>query len=909
MNLGQPALSIALLAALAATAAALVLGWRLARAGRPSAGPLARHAVIEGMADGVIVLDAQRRIVDINPAAAEMVGCLPADALGRPADGLLAGWPGLAASPGEAVEARGGIVLECDGATRALEISITPLLDEAGRPQRHLVMLRDVSAEQAIHEKLQASEAHFQGILDAASSAIIAVDEEQRIIVFNRMAEHIFGYPAVEVLGKPLGMLLPERHRTGHMSHVETFAGGDEPWRQMGHRTVALFGQRQDGTEFPAEVSLSRFEADGKPILTAVLNDITLRQQTEKALLESEAKFRTLAETTPAAICLARVAPGVHEPKLLYVNSAAEAVTGYTHAELMAMDIRDLIHPASRELASPEYLERLPADGQPSSHQIRIVTKEGDTRWVNLTIVLATFDGEPAILSTAFDITDAKRIEEALHLSEDRYRILVENINDVIFALDIQGNFTYVSPVIKRLSEYQASEIIGRPIRDFVHPGDLDDLQRSFAQALTGQPEPIEFRLQAKGGSILHVRANARPVLADGQPLGLTGTLTDITETRRVQAAEREQRVLAEALRDTAAVLTSTLDLDEVLERILANAGRVVPHDASTVMLIHDGMSQVVRSDGFRGDEMHSGAWREGMAVGEVAELRQMVESGQPLLIPEYALPGSKPGRICSYMGAPIRMGGEMLGFLNLYLGNESQHAFSPAHLDRLQVFADEAAIAIRNAQLYEQAQQIAMMEERQRLARDLHDAVSQTLFSANVIAQMLPRMWQKNPDEVHKRLDQLHMLTQGALAEMRTLLLELRPAALADAQLADLLRHLTDALTGRKQIEVRLDVDGQPALPPDVKVAFYRIAQEALNNVAKHSNATETRVTLRGSPQGVEMTIYDNGRGIDPERIAPDRMGLTIMQERAEAISADFKLSSQPGSGTEVTVSWPEGD
>ncbi len=150
----------------------------------------------------------------------------------------------------------------------------------------------------------------------------------------------------------------------------------------------------------------------------------------------------------------------------------------------------------------------------------------------------------------------------------------------------------------------------------------------------------------------------------------------------------------------------------------------------------------------------------------------------------------------------------------------------------------------MENARLYEQAQALAALEERQRLARDLHDAVSQTLFSASLIAEVLPRLWERNPAEGQRSLAELHQLTRGALAEMRTLLLELRPAALLEVGLADLLRQLAEAVTGRSRVPIDLSLDKPYPLPPDVQVNLYRIAQEALSNVAKHSGASRATVS-----------------------------------------------------------------
>jgi PAS domain S-box-containing protein len=211
--------------------------------------------------------------------------------------------------------------------------------------------------------------------------------------------------------------------------------------------------------------------------------------------------------------------------------------------------------------------------------------------------------------------------------------------------------------------------------------------------------------------------------------------------------------------------------------------------------------------------------------------------------------------------------------------------------------------------ELRAQAEQLAVAAERSRLARDLHDAVTQTLFSASLIADVLPRIWERNPVEGKNRLEELRQLSRGALAEMRTLLLELRPAALMEANLAELLKQLAASIASRARVNVDVRVEGQAELPPDVKVSLYRIAQEALNNVAKHSGATEANVTLIVADHAntsVQLTVTDNGSGFDTRISKPTHIGLDIMRERAAAINAHLNVMSQPGQGTTVQVALP---
>ena len=204
---------------------------------------------------------------------------------------------------------------------------------------------------------------------------------------------------------------------------------------------------------------------------------------------------------------------------------------------------------------------------------------------------------------------------------------------------------------------------------------------------------------------------------------------------------------------------------------------------------------------------------------------------------------------------------------------------------------------------------ELAASKERQRLARELHDAVSQTLFSISLMAEVLPRIYEKDPEAGKQRLEELRQLTRGALAEMRMLLLELRPAALAETSLPDLLRQLGEAVVGRARIPVDVRIDETGSAPPEVAVALYRIAQEALNNVVKHAAAEQVTVTLRASSgddlDGLELTVADDGCGFAVDDVRSGRLGLGIMAERAESIGARLEVDSASGQGTVVRVAW----
>jgi signal transduction histidine kinase len=256
-----------------------------------------------------------------------------------------------------------------------------------------------------------------------------------------------------------------------------------------------------------------------------------------------------------------------------------------------------------------------------------------------------------------------------------------------------------------------------------------------------------------------------------------------------------------------------------------------------------------------------------------------------------------------AYLGIPLLVNDQVFGGLVFYF--QVRRIFSREDIQLAETLAGHAALAIENARLRHQAAEIAKLAERSRLARDLHDAVTQTLFSAGLIADVLPALWERNPELGRQKLAELRLLTRGALSEMRTLLLELRPDTLADVELGDLYRHLANAFSGRTRVPVDLVQDGQALLPPDVKEVFYRVAQEALNNIAKHANASAVQLRLNAQPGWVEVAIRDNGDGFDTTEVTPENLGLKIMRERAEAIGARLSIDSRPGEGTRIELVW----
>jgi ligand-binding sensor domain-containing protein/signal transduction histidine kinase len=393
------------------------------------------------------------------------------------------------------------------------------------------------------------------------------------------------------------------------------------------------------------------------------------------------------------------------------------------------------------------------------------------------------------------------------------------------------------------------------------------------------------------------------------------------TLAQRTLEIERRRQEL-EALYRADAELHRHLRLDQVLQALVDITVDILQADKSSLMVWDDRREKlVVRfARGFSAETLAQMAFTpdEGTA-GCVAT------TGEPVIVedagadPRIAKRDTiiEPEGIRSFMQVPIKVGGEIFGVFSAdyvqtrAFGDDEQRLFI--------ALAQRAALAIDTAQLYEQSREVAVVQERSRLARDLHDAVTQTLFSASLIAETLPDLWESNQVEGRQLLRELRQLSRGALAEMRTLLLELRPAALVEASMDHLLRQLAEAVVGRTGIPVTVTVEGRCTLPSDVHVALYRIAQEALNNVVKHAHASQVTVNLRCTPVqmsgdppldemkriSVELCVYDNGCGFHVDGVPHDRLGLGIIRERTQAIGAVLKIESKPGSGTRIVVTW----
>lgn len=503
--------------------------------------------------------------------------------------------------------------------------------------------------------------------------------------------------------------------------------------------------------------------------------------------------------------------------------------------------------------------------------------------------------------------------QEHLHTQEELFRLTFDQspLGAAIVGLDYR--FLRVNAALCQMIGYAAEELLGLDFQAITYPDDLEASLVPARRLADGELEhyAIEKRYIRKDGRIIWVNLLVQKVQSrNGRPLHFLGLVEDITERKQAEAAVRQARDELATLLDIAQQLVSTLDLESLLHQILEHLASLVSYNGAAILTragdtlelqAYRGLPSSYHSPGARFAASHIPAVHRMLATRQAFCLDDM--QADTTLTTTIAAMSGQPQRMRAWMGVPLIVKDEIIGMLSLF--HTQPGYYTQQHLERAQAFAYSVAIALDNAQLYRQAQAVATIEERTRIARDLHDAVTQTLFSASLIAEALPAAWKQSSEKGQRGLEELRQLTRSALAEMRTLLLELRPAALTEKPLGEIVRQLSTALMGRAKLPISLTVEGDCVLPPDVQVAFYRIAQEALNNIIKHAEAHQVTIALQCQPDQVQIQIQDDGRGFAPDGIGPGCLGLSIMRERVAQIGARLQINSHPGQGTRVTVLW----
>lgn len=403
----------------------------------------------------------------------------------------------------------------------------------------------------------------------------------------------------------------------------------------------------------------------------------------------SEARFRNLISQNADAILVVN-----EDQSIRFANPAAEALFGQVRGELVGSRFDHATTP---------------------SETTRIeISRNGSGRvYAEVRTVETVWDGQNVRLLTLRNVTAQQHIAEALRSSEARYRLLIESMADGLVQIDNEGQILFLNQKFAEMLEYSREELLGKPIRELVlRAEDVPLVESAPKSSSQGGGEVRELQLCKKNKEALWARVRVMPIASDdGELLGSISIHTDITEYKRAEEAELRQRARVLALADTAAALNSTLDFEQVLERILVNVGRVVPHDAASILLVEGGNARVVRARGYaeRGLEQ----WILGLrySINSVPTLQRVIVGGEPIVVGNTRtnrdwVRFSETEWVESHIAAPLWVKGEIIGLLAL--DSAAPDFFDAQHAADLKAFADQAATALENARWLDEAKQRA---------------------------------------------------------------------------------------------------------------------------------------------------------------------------------------------------------
>jgi diguanylate cyclase (GGDEF)-like protein/PAS domain S-box-containing protein len=547
---------------------------------------------------------------------------------------------------------------ELDGVT--FETQCAPLRDRGGQISGLIGVATVVTERKRMEEALRESEAKYRQIFENVQDIFYRTDLRGTILDLSPSMER-YGYSRKALLGTSVLKLYENPERRSEL--VQTLLERGE----VTDYEIRLKTAGGGAIDMSLSGRLLR-SPDGTPIgVEGFLRDITERKRMEEAVRESEEKFRRIFDNvydiyyrTDAQGIITDISPSVRQ-------------FGYTTEELIGRQVLDIYeNPEERSALLEAILER----GVVIDYEVRLKSGDGAARVTSVSShLLRGPDGEFAgVEGSLRDITERKQMEEALRESEAKHRDLVENINELIYSLDENGQITYVSPVVEQLGGYTQSEVIGHSFIEFVHPDDLPNLIESYQRTVSGNLEPSEYRVMTKSGEIRWVRTSSRPVYDGDRIIGLRAVLMDITDHKQAAQALARQSALVEAMNR---VFQEALTSES--EEAVARAGLAVAEQLTGSKFGFIGV--VDRTGRFDTLALSDPGWQackipSSDAVKAIRDMEirgiwgSVIREGRPLIVND---PTSHPDRvgtpdghppITAFLGSPLRRGGKTIGMI-----------------------------------------------------------------------------------------------------------------------------------------------------------------------------------------------------------------------------------------------------
>ena len=484
---------------------------------------------------------------------------------------------------------------------------------------------------------------------------------------------------------------------------------------------------------------------------------------------------------------------------------------------------------------------------------------------------------------------------------------LVDSSVDGMAAIDERGQILYINDAVSQILATSKDSMLGSDFLRYVVPDQQQDIGAYFARTALHSPGRLTVRALRSDGAVRELEVSHTLISIRDRPV-VAAIFRDVTETNRLQRT-------ATALAQTASNMAVTQPIERMLDAVAKSAAEATDAVAAGVFLLE-------------GERSLRTAATCGLPAGYIEAMEAAAQAGgeRPALeairrrtdVVDEDLPAKilNDGRFSAahavirevswkfVITIPMVTGNRPIGALSVYFP-PGRRPTEPT-VTFLHAIAGLAASATESFRLVSAVQDQAALEERQRLSRELHDSVSQALYGIVLGARSARNRLARSPGRVGEPLDYILNLAEAAFADMRSLILELRPESFEREGLVDALSKRADAVMARYGIEVTKDLPEEPAIPFDAKQAIYRTAQEALRNVVKHSQAKHVSLQLRVNGDVVTMEIRDDGTGFDPSGSFPGHLGLQSMRERTEERGGELQIESVPGRGTRVGVQIP---
>ena len=586
---------------------------------------------------------------------------------------------------------------------------------------------------------------------------------------------------------------------------------------------------------------------------------------------ESESRYRHLVQNSPDLVWSIDA-----DARFTFVSDTCERLTGWKPEDLLGKHFGALVHESSREVAEVDWTAGMTEEFQELRGRLNLLHRDGHPIPAEFS-AFGTLDAEGRFAGangSVRDMSERERLERELRESEARFRFLIANSPDIIFSIDPDGRFSYVSDTVRRSLGIEPEDLIGTSFLDLIRYRPDDVPGERFAMLAADPDLELTNRmdLKTRDGGVRAFEVSSVGIRHNGAFAGIQGAARDITERERLEEELRESEERYRFLVENSPDVVFSTDAD------------------GNFTYLSETIEQMV---GFTPSELVGGHFS-----------RIVDERSQPIAFERWNALAADPAALQVTRLNLTRREGGLVPVEVSALGTTIDGRFAGIHGSTRNVSERERL----EQDLRRQAGELASSQERAHLARELHDSVTQALFSMTLVTRTTELLVDRDADKAKEQLASLRDLQREALAEMRALIFELRPGNIEQDGLLAALKTHAAALQGRIGLPIVVTSDVTERLPLDVEEVLYRISQEALHNVVKHAAARQVTLSIDRVRSGVRLRIADDGKGFDAASVPDGHLGLAGMRARAEKIGATLEVTSRPGAGTTIEVVLPDG-